>query len=64
MPDVAAIGWQHPCETLTDNGAHINEICAAAQLWSPVTWSAKTCVGEFELGRKYVVGIQWSAKQA
>ena len=23
-PD-AAIGWQHSCETLTDNGAHINE---------------------------------------
>ena len=41
MPDDAAIGWEHPCETLTDNGAHINEICAAAQLWSPATWSAK-----------------------
>ena len=41
MPDDAAIGWQHPCETLKDNGAHINEICAAAQLWSPATWSAK-----------------------
>ena len=41
MPDDAAIGWRHPCETLTDNGAHINEICAATQLWSPVTWSAK-----------------------
>ena len=39
--DDAAIGWQHPCETLTDNGALINEICAAAQLWSPATWSAK-----------------------
>ena len=41
MPDNAAIGSQHPCETLTDNGAHISEICAAAQLWSPATWSAK-----------------------
>ena len=41
MPDDAAIGWQHPCETLTENGAHINEICAATQLCSPVTWSAK-----------------------
>ena len=41
MPDDEAIGWQHPCETLTDNGAHISEICAAAQLWSPATWSAK-----------------------
>ena len=40
IPDDAAIGWHHPCETLTDNGAHISEICAA-QLWNPTTWSAR-----------------------
>ena len=40
MPDDAATGWQRPCETLTDNGAHISEICVAAQFWSRATWSA------------------------
>ena len=42
LPDDAAIGWQHPCENLTDNGAHIGEICKAAQLWSPSTWAARS----------------------
>ena len=42
LPDNAAIGWQHPCENLTDNGAHIGEICKAAQLWSPSTWAARS----------------------
>ena len=41
LPDDAAIGWHHPCETLTDNGAHVSEVCRAAQLWSPATWSAR-----------------------
>ena len=36
----AAIGWQHPCETLTDNSAPLSDICAAAQLWSLARWSA------------------------
>ena len=42
LPDDAAIGWQHPCGNLTDNGAHIDEICKAAQLWSPSTWAARS----------------------
>ena len=41
LPDDAAIGWQQPSENLTDNGAHIGEICKAAQLWSPSTWAAR-----------------------
>ena len=41
LPDDAAIGWRHPCENLTDNGAHIGKICKAAQLWSPSTWAAR-----------------------
>ena len=34
--DDAAIGWQHPCENLTDNRGK------AAQLWSPSTWAARS----------------------
>ena len=41
LPDDAAIGWYHPCESLTDNGAHVSEVCRAAQLWSPSTWAAR-----------------------
>ena len=41
LPDDAAIGWHHPCGILTDNGAHVSEVCRAAQLWSPATWSAR-----------------------
>ena len=41
LPDGAAIGWHHQCEALTDNGAHISEICGAAQLWTPATWSSR-----------------------
>ena len=42
MPDDAPIGRHHPCQTLTDTGAHISEISAATQLWSPATWSARS----------------------
>ena len=35
------LGGNHPCEMLTENGAHIREICAATQLWSPATWSER-----------------------
>ena len=41
LPDDAAIGRYHPCESLTDNGAHVSEVCKAAQLWSPSTWAAR-----------------------
>ena len=41
LSDDAAIGWQHPCENLTENGAHIGEICKAAHHWSPSTWAAR-----------------------
>ena len=30
-----------PCDAFTDDGAHVGEICASAQLCSPATWSAK-----------------------
>ena len=40
IPDDAAIGWHHPCDTLTDNRAYISESCVA-QLWNPTTWSAR-----------------------
>ena len=41
MRDDAAIGRHHACETITDNGENISEICAAAQLWSPTAWAAR-----------------------
>ena len=41
LPDDAAIGWYHPCESPTDNGAHVSEVCRAAHLWSPSTWAAR-----------------------
>ena len=63
IPDDAAIGWHHTCETLTDNGAHISEICAA-QLWNPTTWSARPDASNSELGRKHLARTQWRAKQA
>ena len=62
IPDDAAIGWHHPCETLSDNGAHQRNMRGAALEPEHVVCAADAA--KSELGRKHLARTQWSAKQA